>query len=359
MTWKTGGMLAALAAGLLVLSGPVRAEGNWGPCKTMSGSPYQYTPVIDKTITSPQNNIKGAIFRDFYTWDLGGSYKASCECPANASEEGYPEQRPVYYQATSALPVDHQEGGETYFAINDFLAFSAEVYVAGELEQFVKVPFIDLSNEFYENGSCNIDINFSTGSRGKLNLYIRRPFVGESIIPATELLSLKGTKSAGLYSNNIFATISISGRVVVPQGCEIPAGYTTEIDFGDYNARDFKNRNGDMPANARVIEKKLDFKCSNISDGVHIYLKLEGNTNPNNTDAIDLGNPDIGAIVTRKTGTVLRPGTNDNVELDVGPLNGVDREASVTLKAYPISTTGKIPQSGEFDGIATLSLDVE
>ena len=362
MMWKTGSTLITLAAGLLLLSGSARAEGGWGPCNTISGAPYQYTPVIDATITDPQRNSRGQIVRDFYQWNLGQDYQGHCECPPGSNTQDAPEKRPVYFQAISPLPVDHQAGDETYFTINEFLAFSAEVHVAGKINAYMKVPFNDFSNgnETASPHICSSDASFfGTGSKGKLNLYIRRPFVGESVIPPTELLSVKGTMEPGVYSAVPLSVVTISGRVVVPQGCEMPAGYTTEIDFGDYNARDFKNRHGDMPVNARVIEKKLDFKCSNISDGVRIYLKLEANTNPDNPDAIDLGNPDIGAIVTRKTGTVLRPGTDDNVELDVGPLNGVDRDASVTLKAYPISTTGKIPQSGEFDGVATLSLEVE
>lgn len=360
MMWKTGSTLITLAAGWLLLSSPVRAEGDWGPC-IPDGPVHDYHAVIDKTVSNPAENYAGKSIPGFYNWNLGGLYSAMCPCSNDESQLAN-----VYYSGESTLPPGHTEGGVKFYKINENLEFAAKVFITGGTQNYFYVPFQNISNNTNNRNSCNISSQiYGSGSRGTLDLYIAKPFVGESIIPNTTLLQMYGVRAWNRstvvppHGSIPMATVTISGRVVVPQGCEMPAGYTTEIDFGDYNARDFKNRHGDMPVNARVIEKKLDFKCSNISDGVRIYLKLEANTNPDNPDAIDLGNPDIGAIVTRKTGTVLRPGTDDNVELDVGPLNGVDRDASVTLKAYPISTTGKIPQSGEFDGVATLSLEVE
>ena len=168
MTWKTGGTLAALAAGLLALSEPARAEGNWGPCEPMSGSPYQYNPLIDWTLTSPQNNSKGKVFRDFYFWDLGSSYKGRCECPVEESSSKTENTRPVYIQAISSLPIDHQEGNETYFTINEFLAFSAEVYIAGLLNQYIKAPFTDVSNESASFEPCR-DIGYDFQQVQKAN----------------------------------------------------------------------------------------------------------------------------------------------------------------------------------------------
>ncbi|GBU12238.1 hypothetical protein AwEntero_08390 [Enterobacterales bacterium] len=156
------------------------------------------------------------------------------------------------------------------------------------------------------------------------------------------------------------AAVYISGSVTVNQGCEIPAGYSIEIPLGEYNARDFKDKKGAKPDNVRVIEKTLDFKCTNISDGVKIALRIEGTPSPNNSDTIDLGNPDIAAVVTTEMDKILRPNSTDNTEMTVQPLyNETQRNASVKIKAYPISTTGKMPTSGKFEGVATLNVEVE
>lgn len=205
------------------------------------------------------------------------------------------------------------------------------------------------------------DVRFTTGSKGKLSLYINHPFVGELQIPSTKILDLFGTHKVDVYNASPLASVYLSGSIIVPQGCELSSGSTLEIPFGEFKATDFKDRKGQVAKNATKFTKELQFKCTNISDGVKIFLRIEGTPNANDSNAIDMGNPDIGAIIEGANGKILVP--NDasvNQELSVsGLVDDTHRTASTTISAYPISTTGKLPAARDFEGIATMRIDVE
>lgn len=47
----------------------------------------------------------------------------------------------------------------------------------------------------------------------------------------------------------------LSGKVTVTQGCELAAGTSLDIDFGEYQAHDFKGRTGQPPQNVQKIQK--------------------------------------------------------------------------------------------------------
>lgn len=159
------------------------------------------------------------------------------------------------------------------------------------------------------------------------------------------------TKKPSVYGSIPASSVYISGSITVPQGCELSSGSTLEIPFGEFKATDFKDRKGQVAKNATKFTKELQFKCTNISDGVKIFLRIEGMPNANDSNAIDMGNPDIGAVIEGANGKILVP--NDasvNQELSVsGLVDDTHRTASTTISAYPISTTGKLPAAGDFE----------
>ncbi|MDV3315318.1 fimbrial protein, partial [Salmonella enterica] len=171
------------------------------------------------------------------------------------------------------------------------------------------------------------DAIWTSGGKGHLSLYILHPFVGESIIPSTKIMDLFVTKKPSVYGSIPASSVYISGSITVPQGCELSSGSTLEIPFGEFKAK-----------NATKFTKELQFKCTNISDGVKIFLRIEGMPNANDSNAIDMGNPDIGAVIEGANGKILVP--NDasvNQELSVsGLVDDTHRTASTTISAYPI-----------------------
>lgn len=352
-------MIAGLLGGSALFSGQALAAADWGPCTPVGGT-HTFSAVIDKTITDTSRNSAGSVFPDFWTWNVGGGgYQATCECPA-----GPDEKTDVLFKGASTLPVGHSEGERDYFIINDNIQISADVYISGGTRKYFAVPFTNVSNNSVTRASCDVDgteANWGTGGQGQLTLYINRPFVGEMTIPSTKIVDVYGTRKQGVYSATPMSSVYFSGHIIVPQGCELDTGSTLEIPFGEFKASDFKGRKGQIAKNAMTFTKDLRFKCTNISDGVKIFLHIEGMPNANDSNAIDMGNPDIGAIIKGENGKILVPNDiNANQELSVsGIVDDTHRTALTRISAYPISTTGKLPAAGEFEGIATMRIDVE
>ena len=349
-------MFAGLLGGSALFSGQATAAADWGPCFPVNGTQI-FTTSFDHTITDTSKNASGTAVDNFYTWRLGTTYNGTCECPAEADRTTpYP---PEYYKTTSDLPKGDVVAGKQYYTINKYLGIAASVYVHNN--NYVDVPFSDVSNKANNGTTDCVSGSYTSGARGKLSLYIIHPFVGEQIIPQVRVVSIFGTKKPGLYGSQALAEVYVSGRVVVPQGCELSTGSTLEIPFGEFQAHDFKDRKGQMPTGAASITKELQFKCTNISDGVKIYLNIEGTPNENDSNAISMGNPDIGAIIKGEGGNVLIPNSVAfEQEMKVSELvDDTHRVASTKLTFEPISTTGKMPATGDYEGIATLRIDVE
>ncbi|HCM9231787.1 long polar fimbrial protein LpfD [Enterobacter bugandensis] len=350
-------MIAGLLGGSALFSGQALAAADWGPCVPEGGT-HTFSAVMDKTITDTSENASGATFPDFWSWDLGSSYKGTCECPSGEATSL------IYYKGTSPLPFGQREGERQYYIVDENIQISADIWIEGGLKDYVTVPF-ESDNNNQSRGLCDVDptpgVSFSTGRKGKLSLRINHPFVGEHLIPSTKIVDLYGTRKKGVYGATPMASVFFSGHVIVPQGCELSSGSTLEIPFGEFKASDFKDRKGQIAKNAMIFTKELQFKCTNISDGVKIFLHIEGMPNANDSNAIDMGNPDIGAVIKGENGNIFVPNDiNANQELSVSDLvDDTHRTASTTISAYPISTTGKLPAAGEFEGIATMRIDVE
>ncbi|MBA3176165.1 long polar fimbrial protein LpfD [Salmonella enterica] len=347
--------IAGLLGGSVLFSGQVLAAADWGPCLPEGGT-HSFSSVLDKTVTDTSKNVAGTGFRDFWSWGLGAGYYASCECPNDPESKEY-----YYYTATSTLPLGHVEGGREYYVLNNNIQFSADVWIGGTRKDYFTVPFENETNGASDHDACGVQTTFRTGSKGKLSLYISHPFVGMLDIPNIKILDIYGTRKKGVYGVLPLSAVFISGHITVPQGCELSSGSTLEIPFGEYKGSDFKDRKGQIPQGATRFTKELQFKCTNISDGVKIFLRIEGTPNANDSNAIDMGNPDIGAVIEGQNGSILVPNdTSSNQALDVSSLiDETHRVATTTITAYPVSTTGKVPEAGEYEGIATMRIDVE
>ncbi|EHV2485073.1 long polar fimbrial protein LpfD [Escherichia coli] len=326
---------------------------DWGPCKiAFDGPPFDYNFDISQSIQEPTENKTGKILTS--TWNLGTKYSAYCECPSVNPDAG----KPTLFKADVNLQSGH---ATDYFKVNDFLDVTTKVYVVSYGNW--QTPFTDLSNRT-TGKECDPDhpgTGWATGSRGELKLYIVKPFVGQLDIPKTEVVAIFGTKQAGVYYSTPLSTVNIFGNITVTQGCELAAGTTLEIPFGEYQAHDFKGRAGQPPQGVRKIQKELSFDCNNISDGVKIYLSIEGTPNTDYPSAISLGNSDVGAVIEDGKGNILKPNdSNSLLEMAAGSLyDTVKRTAKTTITAYPVSTNGKLPAAGDYSGIATMHVELE
>ncbi|WP_273907774.1 long polar fimbrial protein LpfD [Enterobacter bugandensis] len=351
--------IAGLLGGAALSSGQAIAAADFGPCTPERTQVYSTN--INKTVADISKNVTGATFIDFDSWNLGGSYAMSCECPDDTKLTN-----DTLFKAVVPLPFLTTIEDRKYFQINNNIAIASDVLIQGGRKDYLKTPFENEGNLAFNRNSCSQDESskeavWGSGSKGHLSLYIIHPFVGESIIPNTKIMDLFATKKRDVYGSIPASSVFLSGSIIIPQGCELSSGSTLEIPFGEFKASDFKDRKGQIAKNATIFTKELQFKCTNISDGVKIFLHIEGMPNANDSNAIDMGNPDIGAVIKGENGKILVPNDiNANQELSVsGLVDDTHRTASTTISAYPISTTGKLPAAGEFEGIATMRIDVE
>lgn len=350
--------MAGILLGITLFPGGAMAAADWGPCVPDNGA-YNFNALIDTTITEATKNVPGVIIPDFYTWDLAGGYTATCECPNNTSTSY------IYFHAVPPLAFGHVSGSESYYVVDDKLQVSTKIYIAGNVNDYIQVPFDNQSTGQKNRSSCDVRPEtkdpFKAGSRGKLSIYLSKSISGLLAIPATKIVDLYATRRSGVYSSIPMTSISISGTITVPQSCELSAGTVLEIPFGEYQSRDFKDRAGQTPQSVNKIQKDVIIKCNNIPDGIQIYLSIDATPNSSYPNAIDVGNPDVGAIIEGANGNVLVPNDRGSREtLSVGPLDVANqRTAKTTITAYPVSTTGNPPSVGDYEGVATLHIEVE
>ncbi|SUF61987.1 adhesin [Salmonella enterica subsp. arizonae] len=67
-------------------------------------------------------------------------------------------------------------------------------------------------------------------------LKVIRPFINMVTIPSQTMFTVYVTTSTGDALSTPVYTISYSGKVEVPQNCEVNAGQVVEFDFGDIGA---------------------------------------------------------------------------------------------------------------------------
>ncbi|HBI7614813.1 TPA: long polar fimbrial protein LpfD [Escherichia coli] len=326
---------------------------DWGPCQTVNGQPYEYNFDFVQIIQDPLENKSGKkIVQDF---SLGGAYQAGCDCPDPIPDKGVV----TYFKGESMISEPGDNAG--YFKFNNNIDILPSIYVYSQ--STMPIPFIDKSNSS-PGKECNSNASgtsWSTGSKGNIRLIITHPFVGQLIIPRMPVAAVYATKKISVYNNSPLVVLNISADISVTQGCELAAGTVLDIPFGEYQAHDFKGRTGQPPEGVRKIQKELSFDCTNISDGVKIYLSIDATPNAAYPSAIDLGNADVGAVIEDGKGNILKPNdSNSLLEMTPGSLyEDVKRKATTTITAYPVSTTGKLPAAGDYNGIATMHVELE
>ncbi len=321
------------------------------PCHTMMGSPYIYNyDYGTKTITSPDENKAGQSFPDAYTWDLGQTYQATCDCPTG---ELYGL---IYFTSKTDLPSGHSDGAQQYYKVNDNVEVATKIWIHGYLQQYVNVPFTSVLNGYNPNNpywGCGNSTNWASGSRGQLSLYIAKPFVG-SVSFSKTVVALYGTTVDGEAPGpQPLSLVNITGSVVVPQNCVINAGQVVTVDFGNLLSTDFKTA-GQKPNGFTDKTFNVPIQCTNIGASVNLTLSLQATPSAQNNQAIASSNTNVGVVVTSSEGAVIIPNDANSII----PFNtDVSGNASVTLKAYPVSTTGNAPAEGVFSALATLRVD--
>lgn len=349
---------SVLAALLAQLDGGTADAGSCEPVGNMS----KFSFAFDRTFSSPDENAEDALYPNAYEWNLGQSYIGRCACPGSSIARG------TYFSTRTSLPngVGRVVNGVNiqFYEINRNLQLGTEVYLAGEVKKFRPTPWTKLYNEGIgkltcQNGFTVGDIMFESGSRGRLHLLIRRPFVGTIRVPEFKVLEVLGSMNdATTVPAKPLVGLFMSMNVTVPQNCRLAAGQLTTIDFGALIPASLANPGA---VGQKPVQRTFHIKCTNISAGVKINLALEGR--PHGTDAryLETTHPNV-AVAMESSGKLVPPSAPGALpagnQLIPIALDYDNLRALFDLTAWPVKMSER-PAPGGFQGSATLKFDFE
>lgn len=91
-----------------------------------------------------------------------------------------------------------------------------------------------------------------------------------------------------------------------------------------------------------------------MSASANLTLRIQGTPSTGFSDALQPDNNDVGVVITDSSGNALKP--NDMSSEIPFALDGANR-ANVTLQAYPVGTTGHMPETGQFTTLAYIRIN--
>lgn len=330
---------------------------------------------IHKAVQVPPGHLQGS----------GAALTANCSCPKNMLGssrvvESTFSTTPLaagtagYGYLTEDFDIDvsgyTDTGGEPYsdglvaMNINSYptsLSSSAphQFNSSGELESEASV----CSDATKVSGSSSVQRRFSWNVIAA-TLYVKKPILGEVIIPSTLVVQNYACLAFGAGSCTspsdavLVSNIWFGATITAPLSCTINAGSTIEVDLGNIVSSQFVTK-GQPPAGYALKSVDITYHCTDpsISNDGKIKLTLradQGVSSDSNLIAKMLDRDDIGVrMFDQNDGNVALDGTADfPVSLD-SQGNGV-----IQMKAAPVSTTNSKPQAGAFEGNVTVEMSL-
>ncbi len=327
-----------LAVFTLLAALPVQA----GLCLNSEGTPTDIYYDLSQTLNSSNNSIGQLV----ELTEKSGWVGVRATCPAGTGVDY------TYRSYVSDLPVQSTQDGFRYLKLNDYLdgAMSITDDFAGRFFP----PVNDIRMGRHPNVPKQRPFPVKD-SKLVFRLKVIRPFINMVPIPRQTMFRVYVTTAQGEALVTPVYTISYSGRVEVPQSCEVNAGQVVEFDFGDIGAALFSQAGaGNRPRGVNPQTKTIAIKCTNVDAQAYLSLRLEAERASGTAMVSD--NSDLGFMVSGSSGTPLtpnNPGSKIGFQLDSGAA------ASVPIRAWPISVTGNKPAEGPFTARGYLRVDYD
>ncbi len=363
MSIKNSWMKNGIAAALLALSiAPVYAAN--GSC-VASGPSGRFNADVSSDWTQAQN-VAGTSL-ELPTPLTGGAYQIDCGCGAGSRVA-------LFYTVPSALSGNGQLSG--FYHLNDNLDIKTEVddipgataVLPTNRDPLRESGSYGISSE---KGSVCIDDPAETraapvtiGARTRFTLYVTKPFLGELVIPDTQIASVRAgwsTTTTSPSMNNLgdIAELHIQGSITVPQDCKINQGDVIQVDLGYINTSRFTTRN-EMPDGYTPVNFDIVYDCGDTSSiNNKMEMRIDGD------DVLDQytlvarrreadNTPDIGVRMARIDDTHINiPFTNGLIGIHPSG------QGHISLEAWPINLLGGTPAPGKFSGTATITVLVK
>lgn len=332
-----------LYAHIICLAYSCVAQAATGWCTT-SGGVKAFSKDFSFNVADATELTAGKIYTDISSWSLGATYIASCDCTTKGL---------AYFKAdTGALTqLLYSDSVNKFYKINDYIGVATSIYLAGYVKTYFPTPFFD---ETSNAASECVGSTFSTGSQGKISLYINKPFIGSVTIPSTVITRIYGTHTKGSYPSEPLAQVNLSGVITMPQSCKINDGQIIDIDYGNIMSTNMETK-GAGPKGFSAVVTQVAYICTNIAQGVKIAFTFTGQASPDDTDSLKTDNPDLGIHLEDMNGKTIAPNNGKlSTQFDYATQKG-----SSTFKSYPVNTTGNRPEPGPFTSTATITTNIE
>lgn len=349
--------LAKIALAALLLCGwqqyanasrGAESSGGTGWCTSDQGTKL-FSFNFKYTSTNVNDNKAGVTISPAYTWDNSGTYAVTCQC----SDTGDGTRWYKGDEAQGSFVIT--KSGLNYHSVDDYFAVASEVYIAS-LDKYYATPFTDINNHNVDSDACGKSDGGKTGagSKGRVSLYFKRPFVGVHTLPTVQVTALYGSHTKGSYPSSAMAAVNMSAVVVVPQTCTINDGQVVNVEFDSFPNTTMKTK-GAMPTGFTPNVQTLAYICKNVSQGVLLSFTFKGETSAGDSDALKTDNKDVGIRIEDMNGKLISPNEG---ELPAA-INYSTQSGSTSFKSYPVNTTGEVPAAGEFSSSATIITNLE
>ncbi|THD41980.1 adhesin [Enterobacteriaceae bacterium ML5] len=290
---------------------------------------------ISTAISDPEiNNIGRKV--SINTHETVPSIHVRCVCIDEHDGHDYLYSDSLYDWTSFTVPTE-LIGARQYGILNDYLSVAVQAAKGW-------APYDNKLSPTGTNICGEQNIAKTDGGPVGIELRVRKRFVGEINIPKM-LVYLKGTNTRYMDSERKpEVELYISGRVNVPQKCEINEGDVVSLDFGNIGAPMFSQAGaGNKPKMVSPKEKTIGIKCNNIDAQAILNMTLESNSS--NGNAIVSDNSDVGFIVADGNKQPVTPNDiNSKIKFQLND----NSTANVPIIAWPVSITGNKPTEGKF-----------
>ncbi|MGG5826384.1 fimbrial protein [Aeromonas salmonicida] len=328
------------------------------PCFPKNMTPYQLqSNKFD--IKAPSDGTSPTT--DVAKWDLGNRMEIYC----TGGTPNTTSNKPVFYKFSPMIAGEMKNGplGREYIIINEYVALAFDIWLGGGVNDYIKLDSNAkwLSNEYFvtrkfdSKGVLTIS-DTQTGNKGKVYLWIMKPFVGKKKINPTKVLNVIASFDNIDESSKPYMDLTVMGEITSNATCE----FTEQVYIIEYGELTPSNITSLSKLDNNQLGKALtlNLNCSQNISKLPMTISLVGASTTTEGKAFSTSHPDIGIAVKANEKLVhpLRdmasiPNADQQIETKT---NGTQKSA--TIQAYPVKLDGKV-SPGEFKATATLKVD--
>lgn len=347
------------------------------------GAPQEYNISYDRDLNASENITHHEINVDHLVGD-GTEMEANCSCPKNISGT-----TPVLELTLAGSPLSPGVSGYGYLtdkvdidvrgytdAVNSpdgggLFGLNINQYPTSLSSMPNTIEDIKTKEGTASVCSASTQPSDSTSVKRKFKLnvigakfYIKKPIIGKEAIPTTLVVQnytclYFGSGSCDITGAQQVSNIWLSGSLSAPLSCTINEGSTIEVDFGNIVSKQFNGKSR-PPQGYALKNVDISYHCDDNAIGNNDRIKL---TLTADQGVVDSSDPLVAKMLDKDdVGVRIYDENNQNVALDGTfefPVPMDDQgNGVVRIKAAPVSTTGKTPEPGQFEGNVTVKMDL-